>query len=114
MRAFGYEDREWPEDEEPHSPFHLREASLLVSDADDLLRIQRFVSGVLTERMSNGSFESDLGWHDHLRDRDPEWTESESDLIIALPAERPQLNSRNGRAAAVLLRENAWRQREGL
>jgi hypothetical protein len=44
MRAYGYEDREWPEDEDPHTALHLREATLLVSDADDLLRIQRFIS----------------------------------------------------------------------
>jgi hypothetical protein len=89
MRAYGYEDREWPEDEDPHTALHLREATLLVSDADDLLRIQRFISEVLAEWTSKGAFERRGMWHAHLRDRDPEWTESESDLIIALVTNGP-------------------------
>ena len=84
MRAFGYEDRELPDGEEPERPLSLRETTLLVSDADDLLRIQRFVSGVLAERTTQGAFGGTTGgWHEHLRDRDPEWTTNESDLIIA-------------------------------
>ena len=81
MHAYGYEDREWGEDDP--NQLKLRAVTVVVSDVDELLRLQRFVSEVLSERMRMGAFDSSLGdWHDHLRDRDPDWSEQEPDLII--------------------------------
>ena len=85
MRTYGYEVR--PDDslerndDDDERLLRLREATLFCTE-NDLRRVHRFISEVLAEADEKGLFKLD-GWHEHFRDRDPEWTKDEGDLIIA-------------------------------
>jgi hypothetical protein len=83
MRAYGYDKDEWEasadRDETPRL-LTLREATLSCN-AEDLRRIHRFISDVLAEATAKEWFGLE-GRHEHFRDRDPAWTDDESDLII--------------------------------
>jgi hypothetical protein len=87
MRVYGYEVRpdDWLErdddDDDERGPLQLREATLFCTE-NDLRRVHRFISEVLTEADEKRLFELE-DWHEHFRDRDPEWTKDEGDLIIA-------------------------------
>jgi hypothetical protein len=83
MRAYGYDRDEWEAsaDRNETPPLRtLREADL-TCNAEDLRRIHRFITDVLADATEKGWFE--LGsWHEHVRDRDSDWTDDESDLVI--------------------------------
>jgi len=76
MRAFGYRT----DDEDAEQPIELREVTLLCN-ADDLRRLRAFIDGVLTERTAMGALSGEE-WHEHLRDKDKQWTKDESDVIL--------------------------------
>ena len=85
MRTYGYEIRpdDWLErdDDGDERLIRLREATLHCTEKD-LRRVHRFISEVLAEAEGKGWFELE-NWHQHFRDRDPEWTKDEGDLIIS-------------------------------
>ncbi len=76
MRAFGYKLG----DEDSEVPIELKQVSLLCS-VDDLHRLRAFIQTVIEERSADGSIDKHA-WHDHLRDRDIQWTEDEADVIL--------------------------------
>jgi hypothetical protein len=83
MRAYGHEVSHGDQDEDHvPQPLELREATLSCN-AEDLRRLHRFISAVLADAEAGGWLEDEQLWHEHFRDRDPEWTEEESDFIIS-------------------------------
>jgi hypothetical protein len=81
MRAYGYE---LGDDSDEPRLLTLREASL-ACNGRDIRRLAKFVNDVLAEREEFGPPITE--WHAHFRDLDPDWTEDESDLIIAFSAD---------------------------
>ncbi len=82
MQAYGYEvgDAYARGDEQEEGPLHLREVTLSCT-VEDLRRVQRFVTEVLAKHPAMGPLD-----HEHFRDRDPDWTDEESDFIIVKQA----------------------------